>query len=105
VAKRKPKAAARATPPPLPPATGSRFEQDVSRMRKRGEEMGRLRTVIEALCARTPLPQALRDHLLKGEWKGYRDCHVAPDWLIIDRKTQTELVLARTGTHSDLFDE
>lgn len=104
MAKQGPRARAPAAPPPpLTPATTNRFEQDVARMWKHGAEMNKLRAAIEALCARTPLPPTFRDHPLKGEWKSYRDCHVVPDWLVIYRKTETELILARTGTHSDLF--
>jgi mRNA interferase YafQ len=44
-----------------------------------------------------------REHALAGEWIGWRDCHVAPDWVLIYRTTETELILGRTGTHSDLF--
>jgi mRNA interferase YafQ len=59
---------------------------------------------LDALCSRGPLAPELNDHPLKGEWKGWRDCHVAPDWVIIYRKTADELILARTGTHADLFE-
>jgi mRNA interferase YafQ len=103
VAKRTPKAAARAARPPLIPAATNRFERDVALMQRRGADIARFRAVIEVLCARPPLPRALNDHPLKGDWKGYRDCHVDPDWLIIYRATRTELILARTDTHADLF--
>jgi mRNA interferase YafQ len=46
-----------------------------------------------------------KDHPLKGSWKGYRDAHVEPDWLLIYRVTGDELHLVRTGSHADLFDE
>ena len=88
---------------PLTPRAMGRFERDVSRMRKRGKNMDVFKSLIETLCERRPLPPALRDHPLKGDWKGWRDCHIAPDWLLIDRTTETELLLGRTGTHSDLF--
>jgi mRNA interferase YafQ len=51
----------------------------------------------------TPLPASARPHPLKGEWEGYWECHVAPDWLLIYKHSDIELMLARTGTHSDLF--
>jgi mRNA interferase YafQ len=51
----------------------------------------------------TPLPAAARAHPLKGEWMGYWECHVAPDWLLIYKSAADELFLARTGTHADLF--
>jgi mRNA interferase YafQ len=46
-----------------------------------------------------------RDHPLAGDWKDYRDCHVEPDWLLIYMREGGKLILARTGTHSDLFRE
>jgi mRNA interferase YafQ len=46
----------------------------------------------------------VRAHPLKGEWRGYWECHVAPDWLLIYKMTDEEVLLARTGTHADLFD-
>ena len=62
--------------------------------------------VVEALASRQPLaPGTHGPTPLKGEWKGWRDCHVAPDWIIIYQATDdTELILARTGTHADLFE-
>lgn len=107
MAKRPPKAKTKTEPPaprpPLTPATTTQFERDVARMKKQGRDMDRLRSVIGLLCSRMPLPANLSDHPLQGEWKAYRDCHVAPDWVLIYRTTATELVLARTGTHSELF--
>nr|WP_245258374.1 type II toxin-antitoxin system YafQ family toxin [Rhodopseudomonas palustris] len=52
-----------------------------------------------------PLPPVCRPHALKGPWTGYLECHIGPDWLLIYRLTPEEVLLARTGTHSDLFDE
>jgi addiction module toxin, RelE/StbE family len=49
------------------------------------------------------LPDHYRDHPLSGEWTGYREFHAAPDWLVIYRIVRNYLVLARTGTHADLF--
>ena len=70
-------------PPPLTPSPTTRFERDVVRMGKQGRDMERFRAVVEALCSRQPLASELRDHGLSGEWRGCRDCHVAPDWIII----------------------
>jgi mRNA interferase YafQ len=94
-------------PPPLAPLTPSpttRFERDVERMRKRGADMERFRAIIEALCSRQPLPAELRDHALSGEWKGCRDCHVSPDWIVIYERAESNLILYRTGTDADLFE-
>ncbi|WP_216821039.1 type II toxin-antitoxin system YafQ family toxin [Singulisphaera sp. GP187] len=106
-AKRPPKAKAPepepAPRPPLTPSTTKQFERDVARMRKRGQDTDRLRTAIVLLCSRLPLPRQLADHPLQGEWKSFRDCHLATDWVLIYQTTETELILARTGSHSDLF--
>ncbi|MGD0023228.1 MAG: type II toxin-antitoxin system YafQ family toxin [Xanthobacteraceae bacterium] len=45
-----------------------------------------------------------RPHPLKGDWKGYWECHISPDWLLIYKVTDEEVLLARTGTHADLFE-
>ena len=65
--------------------------------------MARLRAVIEMLLAEEPLPPRLKDHPLSGSWAGFRDCHVEPDWVLIYQIDGDRLILARTGTHSDLF--
>ena len=44
-----------------------------------------------------------RDHILTGQYKGTRECHIEPDWLLVDELTESEHVQVRTGTHSDLF--
>jgi mRNA interferase YafQ len=61
--------------------------------------------VLLLLLDRAPLPEAYGDHPLKGEWRGFRDLHVEPDWLLLYRIHGDELQLARTGTHADLFVE
>jgi mRNA interferase YafQ len=50
------------------------------------------------------LPKKHRDHALIGNWKGSRDCHIEPDWLLIYTLDSDLLILERTGSHSDLFD-
>ena len=67
--------------------------------------MVKLRTLLSLLLAGAPLPERYQDHPLKGNWKGYRDAHIEPDWLLIYRVVGNELRLARTGTHADLFDK
>lgn len=89
----------------LTPVRSSQFKRDVKRAEKRGCDMSKLRKILLLLINGEPLPAALRDHALKGAWKGYRDLHIEPDWLLIYRVAGDELRLARTGTHSDIFDE
>ena len=79
------------------------FRKDVRRARKRGYDLQKLNAIIRKLQAGEPLPAANRPHPLRGDWKGYWDCHVEPDWLLIYKVTDDEVRLARTGTHSDLF--
>ena len=81
------------------------FRKDVKRAVKRGSDMEKLKAVIVLLIEDAPLDPRYRDHPLKGEWLGYRDLHIEPDWLLLYRVTEAELRLARTGTHSDLFGE
>lgn len=81
------------------------FKRDVKRMEKRGKDMRKLRTVLTLLIEQTVLPERLGDHPLRGEWASYRDLHVEPDWLLIYRIKEETLELARTGSHSDLFQE
>jgi mRNA interferase YafQ len=58
---------------------------------------------VQALREGRSLPAPVRPHPLKGEWKGHWECHITPDWLLIYKFSESEVVLARTGTHSDLF--
>lgn len=79
------------------------FSKDLKRVERRGYNRALLETVVNALRRDEELPVARRDHPLKGEWKGWRECHIQPDWLLIYKATDTEVLLARTGTHADLF--
>ena len=84
-------------------AQTKQFKKDVNRMRKRGKDLEKVKAVIELLVAGEPLPPKNRDHKLGGKWIGRRDCHIEPDWILIYKLTDDELLLERTGTHSDLF--
>ena len=83
----------------------SRFKKDYKQMVKRGCKPALLEAVIEQLRCRQPLPEKNRDHELSGDYAGFRECHIAPDWLLIYRVEEDALILTltRTGTHSDLF--
>lgn len=65
--------------------------------------MAVLKTIIDLLLKGEKLARCHHEHLLTGEWKGYSECHLAPDWLLIFCRTTTELHLVRTGSHADLF--
>jgi mRNA interferase YafQ len=81
----------------------SQFKKDVKKVEKRGKDLRKLRAVLDLLIDAKPLPDPLRDHALQGEFKGSRDLHIEPDWLLIYTLEQNHLRLERTGTHSDLF--
>ena len=81
------------------------FNRDLKRLNRRGYDLKRLASMLDALARGESLPVVARPHPLKGEWKGYWEFHVAPDWLVIYKLTAVEVLLARTGTHADLFRE
>ena len=81
----------------------TRFRRDIRQMTRRGKNLALLEVVVRKLAAQEPLPTRNRDHDLVGDWNGYRECHIAPDWLIIYKINGMDLILARTGSHSDLF--
>lgn len=81
----------------------SRFRKDVKRVKRRGKDMAKLRTVLTMLARQVALPPEYRDHALRGDWIGFRDLHIEPDWLLLYRIECNEVQLARSGTHSDLF--
>lgn len=80
-----------------------RFRRDVKRLKRQGADLAKLQTVIRQLVAQTALADAYRDDALIGNWKGFRECHIQPYWLLIYRVEENELQLARTGSHADLF--
>ena len=84
----------------------NRFEKDLKQAVKRGKDLDKLFAVIDKLAMGIPLEPKNRVHLLTGEYTGYWECHIEPDWLLVYEKFDDVLVLSmyRTGTHSDLFD-
>ena len=85
-------------------AAVDQFKRDYKRCKKRGYDLAELRTVMEVLITRKSLDERHRDHELSGEWKGHRDCHVRPDWVLIYCVAGDTITFERTGTHSDLFE-
>lgn len=81
----------------------AQFRKDAKRQHRRGKNLDKLITLIDLLTSDQDLPANLRDHALTGNWNGWRDCHIEPDWLLIYKISPNELVLGRTGSHSDLF--
>ncbi|MDE6297515.1 MAG: type II toxin-antitoxin system YafQ family toxin [Muribaculaceae bacterium] len=81
------------------------YLKDVKRASKRNLDISKLNYIVEMLIYDIPLPPHNKDHNLIGDYRGCRECHISPDWLLIYRKDTTlELIsLIRTGSHSDLF--
>ncbi len=83
----------------------TKFQKDVKRLKKRGYDLSSLTNVIQILADGKNLPPQNRDHALSGNYAGFRECHIAPDWLLIYEISEDTLFLylTRTGSHSDLF--
>lgn len=81
------------------------FRKELKTMIKRGYDISLLDEVVNKLANGEELPERNRDHALTGNYKGCRECHIKPDWLLIYQIENEELILylTRTGTHSDLF--
>ena len=83
----------------------TRFKKDFKTIKKRGYDIKLLEEVVTVLASGKQLPEKYQDHPIKGDYKGCRECHITPDWLLIYEITECALILylTRTGTHSDLF--
>lgn len=82
-----------------------RFKKDLKVVQKQGKDLNKLFSVIESLANDVTLNPKHRDHGLSGEFIGFRECHIEPDWLLIYCLEKDELILylMRTGSHSDLL--
>ena len=87
--------------------TTAKFRKDYKRIKKRGYNLSLLEKVLDTLLHEEMLDQKFKDHALTGDYIGFRECHIQPDWLLIYAISDSELILtaSRTGTHSDLFDK
>ena len=80
------------------------FKKDYKRESKSHADLDEiLRSAIEKLLQGESMPPKMVDHALHGNWKGYRECHLKPDLLLIYMLADTELTLVRLGSHSELF--
>ena len=85
----------------------TKFKKDYKRMKKQGKDMTLLQAVIDDLLQEKTLDAKYKDHGLTGNYIGFRECHILPNWLLIYAVNHEQLVLvaARTGSHNDVFDE
>jgi mRNA interferase YafQ len=82
----------------------AQFERDLRLLQRRGKDIEKLKQVLTALINEEPLAERYRDHPLKGNFKNRRECHLEPNWLLIYKLNDDEIIFERTGTHSDLFE-
>ncbi len=83
----------------------TQFKKDLKRAKRRQKSLKKIQDIMEKIANEESLEKKLLDHPLIGEWRGFRELHIEPDWLLIyeitsDKKT---VIFTRTGTHSDLF--
>lgn len=83
----------------------NQFRKDLKLASKRGYDLELLNEVVDKIASGNALPAKNRDHELTGNYIGFRECHIQPDWLLVYKIDNHELILflSRTGTHSDLF--
>ena len=83
----------------------SKVKKDYKLIKKRKKNLDLLKQIVFKLANQIPLDEKYRDHELTGKYKGFRECHIEPDWLLIYlvEKDSLTLTLTRTGSHSDLF--
>ena len=85
------------------PVYTNRFDKDLKLMLKRGANPANLKSVIRKLIGEIPLERKYRDHLLVGNFKDHRGCHIGPDRLLVSRLDGSMIIFERTRTHTNLF--
>ena len=81
----------------------TQFKKDFKKLQKQNKDIEKLFEVIEMIASCVPLDSHYKDHHLKGEWANYRECHIEPDYLLIYQIYSNKVLIARTGSHSELF--
>lgn len=83
----------------------SRFKKDVRSLVHSGKDISKLTYVVNLIAAQQPLPDKYHDHALKGDKKGFRECHIENNWLLLYQIKKDILVLSlvRSGTHAELL--
>ena len=85
------------------PVTTNRFEKDIKLAIKRGKNIDKIKKIIEMLLEGKKMASKYCDHPLTCNYVNRRECHIEPDWLLIYKISDNEIIFERTGTHSDLF--
>lgn len=81
----------------------SQFKKDYKLAKKQGKDINKLIKIIELLSQGKKLDSFYFDHILSGVYNHHRECHIDPDWLLIYKVVNNDLILVRLGSHSDLF--
>jgi len=81
----------------------SQFKKDFKKAEKSKKDLSKLKIIIDTIQNKKSLPNKNKNHKLKGEYLNCWECHIEPDWLLIYQITSKELILIRTGSHSELF--
>lgn len=87
----------------LQPKYAKQFKKDLKTQKKRGKDISKIKVVIEQLVSGEPLAPEYQDHILIGNFKSRKECHIETDWLLIYQVNSKSIYFERTGTHSDLF--
>ena len=88
----------------LIPSYTKQFAQDLKNTQERGKPTEKIKKIIIKLVNEEPLAASYKEHKLLGNFKGRRECHIEPDWLLVYKIVEPEIIFERTGTHSDLFE-
>lgn len=83
----------------------TKFKKDIKLIQKQGKNLNKLYAAVEKIANAENLDKKYRDHILSGDYEGFRECHIEPDWLLIYKIDDDDIILflSRTGSHSDLF--
>ena len=85
------------------PSFTTQFDKDMKQSEKRGKDLTKIKAIMFDIICENPLPPKNNDHPLIGNYKGHRECHIEPDWLLIYLYVSNEVRFVRNGTHSDLY--
>ena len=81
----------------------TQFKKDLKRLKRRGKDLQKIVFFLEEVALGKTDLEKYSFHPLRGNWKGRLDAHIEPDWILICRFCEDEILLERTGSHSDLF--
>lgn len=79
------------------------IQERLQTSQKQNKDIKKLKALVNVLISGENLNPKYRDHQLTGNWKGHRDCHIEPDWLLIYQINETNFILEATGSHAELF--